>query len=95
MCVDYVDLNKLCKTVKFPIPYIEDIMQACGGSMVFCKLDLAKGYYQIEVEEASKKYLTFVCRRGTFAFKRMPFGPKNAPALFQQMMNTILGKMLY
>lgn len=45
MCVDYVDLNKLCKTVKFPIPYIEDIMQACGGSFVFCKLDLAKGYY--------------------------------------------------
>jgi hypothetical protein len=45
MCIDYVDLNKLTKTVKFPIPNIEDIMQSLGGAFYFCKLDLAKGYY--------------------------------------------------
>lgn len=26
MCIDYVDLNRLTKTVKFPLPNIEDIM---------------------------------------------------------------------
>jgi hypothetical protein len=26
MCIDYVDLNKLSKTVKFPLPNIENIM---------------------------------------------------------------------
>lgn len=45
MCIDYVDLNKITKTCKFPIPNIEDIMSSLGGSLYFCKLDLAKGYY--------------------------------------------------
>ena len=82
MCVDYVDLNKLTKGVKYPLPLIEYIMQNLGGALWFCKLDLAKGYYQIPVEETSKKYLAFCCRKGTFTFNFMPFGPKNAPSLF-------------
>lgn len=63
--------------------------------MYFCKLDLAKGYYQVPVHPNSQKFTTFVSRTGTYAFKRMPFGPKNAPAVFQQMMNRALGKLLY
>lgn len=47
MCVDYVELNAKTKTVKFAIRNIEDIMQSLGGSQYFCKLDLAKGYYQL------------------------------------------------
>ena len=87
MCIDYVDLNKLTTTVKFPIPNIEDIMQSLGNSKYFCKLDLSKGYYQVPVEESSQKYTTFVSRTGTYCFTRMPFGPKNAPSVFQSMMN--------
>ncbi len=58
-------------------------------------MDLAKGYWQIPVAESSVKYCTFVTRRGTYAFTRMPFGPKNAPAVFQQTMNETLGAELY
>ena len=75
-------MNKVTKTVKFPIPNIEDIMQSLGRAKIFVKMDLAKGYWQVPVELDSRKYCTFVTRRGTYAFKRMPFGPKNAPAVF-------------
>ena len=81
-CVDFVDVNKITKPIKFPIPIIEDIMQSLGGCNYFCKLDLAKGYFQIAVEEESKKYTTFVSRQGTYCFNRMPLGPRNAPAVF-------------
>jgi hypothetical protein len=36
-----------------------------------------------------------VTRRGTFKFVRMPFGHKNAPGVFQGMMNDILADVLY
>ena len=35
----------MTKTVKFPIPHIEDIMQSLGKAKVFVKMDLAKGYW--------------------------------------------------
>ena len=41
------------------------------------------------VEENIQK-TAFVCHRGTFEFLRMPFGVKNAPAVFQSLMTNIL-----
>ena len=61
-CVDYTDLNKITVPIKFPLPIIEDIMQSLGSCNYFCKLDLAKGYFQVGVEEDSKKYTTFTSR---------------------------------
>ena len=56
---------------------------------------MAKGFWQIPVDVDSQCYLAFVTRRGTFKFVRMPFGHKNAPAVFQSMMNDILADALY
>ncbi len=47
------------------------------------------------VNDSAKKYTTFVSRKGTFCFNRMSFGLRNAPAIFQDMMNRTLGDALY
>lgn len=39
--------------------------------------------------------MTVVTHRGTFAFERMPFGHKNAPSVFQAMMDKVLEEHLY
>ena len=39
--------------------------------------------------------LAFVTRRGTWKYIKCPFGHKNAPAVFQAMMNRILDSVLY
>jgi hypothetical protein len=80
-------LNEICKAIKFPLPTIEEIVHSLGDrARVFTKLDLAKGFWQVAVDAASQGYLAFVTRKGTWKFVRMPFGHKNAPAVFQAMM---------
>ncbi len=89
-------MNEVTSTLKYPLPNIEDIIHSLGGKCrYFTKLDLAKGFWQIPVSKRAKKYLAFVTRKGTWTFKKMPFGHKNAPGLFQHCMNRLLGDLLY
>lgn len=95
-CVDLRDVNNITQTIKYPLPNIEDIIHSLGGrAKVFTKLDLAKGFWQIDVTDRAKDMLAFNTRKGTYTFKKMPFGHKNAPGIFQHLMNTILHDVLY
>ena len=80
-------MNAISESIKYPLPTIEEIIHSLGGrARFFTKLDLAKGFWQVPVGKKSQPYLAFVTRKGTFKFVKMPFGHKNAPAVFQAMM---------
>ena len=89
-CIDYRALND--KTVKdqYPLPLIEDCLDTLSGTEYFSTLDLASGYYQIELEEESMKKTAFITKYGLFEHTRMGFGLCNAPATFQRAMNHVL-----
>ena len=57
---------------------------------VFSKIDLREAYLQIPVEENSSKLLCINTHRGLYKFDRLVFGIKVAPAIFQQVMDTML-----
>ncbi|GFV91441.1 retrovirus-related Pol polyprotein from transposon 17.6 [Trichonephila clavipes] len=50
-------------------------------------LDLKSGYHQVEVNPADQDKTAFVCPFGTFMYKRIPFGLRNAPETFQRLMD--------
>lgn len=73
------------------MPIIEDEISRLSGQACFITLDLASGYYQVPISEQSKHLTSFVTPDGQYEFNRMPFGLANAPAVFQRMINSILG----
>lgn len=91
LCIDFRALNK--KTIKehYPLPRIDDQLDNLSGHKFYTSLDLASGYYQIQMADASKHLTAFVTPDGHFEFNRMPFGLVNAPSRFQKTINSILG----
>ena len=65
-------------------------MEKAGNCRVLSKLDLTAGFHQIEMDNSSSDMTTFISAMGKFKFLRMPFGLKNAPAIFQRTIEQVL-----
>lgn len=92
--IDYRKLNLNTIDDRFPIPNVEDIFDKLGKCVYFSKLDLAKGFHQIEMDKRDQHKTAFSTATGHYEFTRMPFGLKNAPATFQRMINRVLHEFI-
>ena len=89
VCIDYQKLNSTTKKGHFPLPFIDQILDRLAGSSYFYFLDGYSGYNQILIHLDDQEKMTFTCPFGTFAFRCMPFGLCNTPAIFQRCMTAI------
>ena len=90
LCVDYRQLNKLTILNKYPLPLMSELRERVAGATIFTKLDVKDGYHLIRIRKGDEWKTAFRTRYGYYEYKVMPFGPVNAPATFQAMMNHIL-----
>jgi hypothetical protein len=87
VCTDFHDLNKACPKDNYPTPFIDQIIDECAGCEAFSFMDGFSGYNQIQIKPEDQHKTTFICPWGTFAYRKMPFGLKNAGATFQWAMS--------
>ena len=94
LCVDYRRLNKITTADAYPLPRVDDTLDAFSGSKVFSTLDLASGYWQIAIHPQDQAKTAFVTPLGLYEFTVLPMGCCNGPATFQRLMQTILNNLL-
>lgn len=89
LCVDYRRLNAKTRKDAYPLPRIDESLDALGRARYFSAIDLASAYNQVEVHPDDRHKTAFTTPMGLFEYNRMPFGLCNAPATFQRLMQTI------
>ncbi|OWY96679.1 reverse transcriptase [Phytophthora megakarya] len=91
MCIDYRRLlNLLIKLSRYPLPLIDDLLVDFKSAMWFMSLDMASGFWAVRMTERAKLISAFVGPFGHFQWLRMPFGLKNAPLIYQSVINNCL-----
>ena len=88
--MDYRKLNSVTEKDTYPLPRVDATLDSLAGSKLFTILNLASGYWQVEVLEEDIPKTAFPTPYGLFEFNVMPFGLTNAPATFQPLMQLVL-----
>lgn len=90
-CINYIQLNRITRPSEYPIPRCDDaVMYGFGRATYFILLDAFSGYHQIRLSKASIDKTAFHAPFGRkYVWLVMPFGLRNAPAIFISMMHDL------
>ena len=87
LCIDFTNVNRACPKDSFPLPRIDLIVDATTGYELLSFMDAFAGYNQISMDPDDQEKTSFVTGQGTYCYRVMPFGLKNAGATYQRLVN--------
>ena len=96
LCVDFRKLNAISIRDSFPLPRVEEALQAVQAAVWFSSFELAQGYLQMAMEEEDIEKTAFCAgSSGLYEFTCMPFGLTNAGASFCRLIEMCIGDQQY
>ena len=84
VCVDFRDLNKASPKDDFPFPHIYMLVDSIAGHPILSFMDGFSGYNKILMALEDMEKTSFIIEWGTYCYRVMPFGLKNAGATYQR-----------
>ena len=66
----------------FPTPFSDEVLEGVSSQEMYSFTDGFYGYHQIRIIKEDRHKTTLVIEWGCFQYIVMPFGLKNAPAIF-------------
>jgi len=94
MCVDFTDLNKACLKDSYPLPSIDKLLDGACGHELLSMMDAHSGYSQILMHEPDEEKTAFIIDRGTYCYRVMPFGLRNAGVTFQRLVDQVFANQI-
>jgi hypothetical protein len=91
-CTDFRHLNAITVKDSYPMSNPADIFNTIGVKKpsIFSTLDTSSGFWQISMEDSSKKYTAFRTADGLYEYNVLSFGLVNSPSTFCRVMNEVL-----
>jgi hypothetical protein len=77
--VNYRKLNAITKKDRYPIPWINELLQRVTKTKYFTKLDVRQSFHHRRMEPGSENFTTFRARYCSLKYRIMPFGWTNVP----------------
>jgi hypothetical protein len=91
ICVDARKVNQFTMPDRERTPPLQELLQRFNGARYLTSLDLSSAYWQIELQEDSRKYTAFLFDSTVYQFKRVPYGFKNSLPAFIRAIKLALG----
>ncbi|MCO5601206.1 hypothetical protein L7F22_055325 [Adiantum nelumboides] len=94
VCIDYKPLNALTKTDPYPLPFIDQLLDAMAGFERYSVCDGYPRYFQLILALEDRKKTTFITPWGCFCSCCLPFGLTNGPGAFERKVDWVLTPFL-
>ena len=92
LCINFTEINRSFPKDNFPLPRIDLIVDATVGHELLSFMDAFSGYNQNSMDPSDKEKTSFVTGQGTYYYRVMPYGLKNAGATYQRLVNRMFQK---
>ncbi|KAI5177399.1 hypothetical protein PAEPH01_2464 [Pancytospora epiphaga] len=90
LTTNLISLNQHVPLNKYSLPMTKEMLHRLCNAKYFTKLELKEGFSQIKLEEEDRHKTAFKIKNRFYGLTRMPMDFKNAPAIFQRLLDIVL-----